>query len=77
MAKQINVAESINRVVNYLMKNPFKTESEITRAVFKADAQSRKYANIFKRALDDGMIGRQDLRVEGIKSRYFYYVPKS
>lgn len=77
MAKQINVAKSIDRVVNYLIKNPFKTEGEITKAVFRADSQSRKYANVFKRALDDGLIGRQNLRVEGIQSRFFYYVPRS
>ena len=77
MAKQINVAESIDRVVNYLIKNPFKTESEITTAVFRADAQSRKYANVLKKALDSGTINRQDVRVEGIQSRFFYYVPRS
>jgi hypothetical protein len=73
---------AVNRVVNYLVKNPFKTENQITKAVFKydrnnAEKPNRQYATILREALNSGTIGRQDVKVEGIQSRYFYYVPRS
>lgn len=70
---------SVNQIINYLEKHPFKTESEIQENVFgyfrnrKGELESnKKYADMLRRGLSKGLIKR--VKVEGKRFKYIYYV---
>jgi len=73
---------SIKEIVDYLVENPFQTESEIQEKVFdyyrnETWESNRKYADMLRRGLKKGLISSVERKVVGTKSRIFYFIPKN
>ena len=72
---------SIQDVITYLKVVPFSTETQIQKAVWSYDRansirSNKKYADMLRRGLDSGKVARVKANVKGIRSQYFYYIPK-
>lgn len=75
----INTQEEL---VDYLIKNPCKTENEICLKLWKYDRKTsylsnKKYAELIRRALRDGKIARVKAMFKGKDTRklFYYFVP--
>ena len=74
---------SVNQIVQYLIENPFQTESEIQENVFdyfrNAPRQlesNKKYADLLRRGLQKGLYKRFLWKKKGdSRNLYRYYVP--
>jgi hypothetical protein len=72
---------SVKEIVNFLIENPFRTESEIQEQVFgyyrnSSFFSNKKYADMLRRGLNKGLIKRiiWKRKSEG-RAFYRYYVP--
>jgi len=76
---------SVKQIVEYLIENPFRTESEIQEDVFdyfrNAPSQlepNKKYADLLRRGLSKGLYKRfLWKRKSDSRNLYRYYVPTS
>lgn len=64
-------------IVNYIKKNPGKTENQIMYSIYGYDRNNthesnKKYAECLRRALRKGSINRQEVEIDG-KKTYTYY----
>jgi hypothetical protein len=72
---------SVNEIVEFLIKNPFRTESEIQERVFgyyrnSSIFSNKKYADMLRRGLDKGLVKRIIWKKKSESRKlYFYYVP--
>jgi hypothetical protein len=72
---------SVNEIVEFLIKNPFQTESEIQENVFSyfrngTWESNKKYADMLRRGLSKGLYKRILWRTKSdSRSLYRYYVP--
>ena len=74
---------SVKEIANFLVDNPFQTESEIQEQVFGyyrnySNYSNKKYADMLRRGLDKGLIKRiYWKRKNDSRPLYRYYVPSS
>ena len=74
---------SVNQIVEHLIKFPFQTESEIQEDVFdyfrnETWESNKKYADLLRRGLEKGLYKRiLWKRKSDSRSLYRYYVPTS
>lgn len=73
---------SIQEIIQYLKKFPFQTENKIMQHVYgyhrsTSIESNKKYADMLRRGLRAGKIGRIEAKINGTSCRYFYFVPKS
>lgn len=68
---------SVNQIVEYLLKYPYEPENSINSNVFgyyrnSSYESNKKYAELLRRALRKGLIKR--VKVEGKSYKYVYYI---
>lgn len=73
---------SVKQIVDYLKNNPFSSESQLQKGAFDYDRSetwesNKKYADMLRRGMAKGIIARTEAKVEGNKSKWFYFVPAS
>ena len=74
---------SVNEIVQFLIKNPFQTESEIQENVFdyfrnETWESNKKYADMLRRGLSKGLYKRILWKTKSdSRNLYRYYVPTS
>ena len=74
---------SVNEIVKFLIKNPFRTESEIQEDVFsyyrnETWESNKKYADMLRRGLQKGLYKRFLWKKKNdSRNLYRYYVPTS
>ena len=74
---------SVKEIINFLIENPFKTESEIQENVFdyyrnETWESNKKYADMLRRGLEKGYYKRILWRTKSdSRALYRYYVPSS
>ena len=74
---------SVNEIVEFLIKNPFQTESEIQEDVFgyfrnETWESNKKYADMLRRGLQKGLYKRFLWKKKNdSRNLYRYYVPTS
>ena len=74
---------SVNEIVEFLIKNPFQTETEIQERVFdyyrnETWESNKKYADMLRRGLDKGLYKRFLWKKKSdSRNLYRYYVPTS
>jgi hypothetical protein len=66
-------------IIYTLNENPFLSENELMYEAFGYDRNSscesnKKYADMLRRLLRQGLIKRVEANVEGCKAKYFYYL---
>jgi len=72
---------SVNEIVEFLIENPFKTETEIQEYVFDyyrscSVYSNKKYADMLRRGLDKGLYKRFLWKTKSDSRKlYRYYVP--
>ena len=75
MKKQQN---SIETILRFLKANPFRSENEIMESCFGYNRNcswesNKKYAEMLRRGMRNGKIGRTKANVKDNKATYFYY----
>ena len=74
---------SVNEIVEFLIKNPFQTESEIQEDLFgyyrnETWESNKKYADLLRRGLQKGLYKRFLWKKKSdSRNLYRYYVPTS
>ena len=80
MSKKRN---SINQIIDVLKWKQFLTENEIMFAAFGYDrndsrASNKKYADMLRRGMDKGIIGRVEMKNwRTSRSKYLYYLKEN
>jgi DNA-binding HxlR family transcriptional regulator len=70
---------SYKSIIYTLNENPFLSENELMYKAFGYDRNSscesnKKYADMLRRLLRQGLIKRVEAKVEGCKAKYFYHL---
>ena len=79
MSKKRN---SINQIIDVLKWKQFLTENEIMFTAFGYDrnysrASNKKYADMLRRSMVKGVIGRVEMKRPGSRAKYLYYLKEN
>ena len=71
---------SVKQIVDYLVKSPFRSETQILQDVFRYERSNsyesnKKYAEMLRRGVQKGIIARVEAKVRGDRSSFYYYIP--
>jgi len=73
---------SVKEMIEVLKWKQFLTENEITFAAFGYDrndsrASNKKYADMLRRSMVKGVIGRVEMKRPGSRAKYLYYLKEN
>ena len=73
---------SINQIIDVLKWKQFLTENEIMFTAFGYDrnysgASNKKYADMLRRSMVKGVIGRVEMKRPGSRAKYLYYLKEN
>jgi len=73
---------SINQIIDVLKWKQFLTENEIMFTAFGYDrnysrASNKKYADMLRRSMVKGVIGRVEMKHPGSRAKYLYYLKEN
>ena len=79
MSKKRN---SINQIIDVLKWKQFLCENEIMFVAFGYDrndsrASNKKYADMLRRSMVKGVIGRVEMKRPGSRAKYLYYLKEN
>jgi len=73
---------SVKEIIAFLTACPFSSENEILLWAFgykRSDSQlesNKKYAEMIRRGMRNGLIARVEAKVAGKRDKFFYFIPK-
>ena len=73
---------SINQIIDVLKWKQFLTENEIMFTAFGYDrnysrVSNKKYADMLRRSMVKGVIGRVEMKRPGSRAKYLYYLKEN